>query len=1409
MKFRELWFFLLLLISVPAFSQVTYFVKYKSSISTSAVNEKIKSQSIFSKDLLRKSSNSLNNSQLLISHFARNLGSDDNNLSRIVKVTINNPSDSVLFLESIKNDPSVEFVQRSNIYKIDYIPDDSLITDQWALNKIQAFDAWNITQGSDSVLLGIIDTGIDYKHPDLKNKIFYNPGEMGFDKNGKDKRFNGIDDDNNGFIDDYMGWDFTNRVGFPFDSTAGDYLNWDNDPADEQGHGTAIAGIAAAETNNISGIAGTAPKIKILNIRAFDPNGVGDEDDVASSILYAVKMGAKVINMSFGDVSFSYVLKDVIQYAYSKNIVLVASSGNSGDDLPHYPSGYSEVISVGNSTEDDNVASSSSYGSTLDLVAPGTLILSTSKDGGYSVVSGTSASAPFVSSAAALILSLGNYTNEEVKQVLKSTSDDIEQPGWDIKSGAGRLNLYRALNVLAPSVIKFNYPGQDFATNKDSVQISATILSPYFLKYDLFLGEGLNPDNWSPLIQDGLNQFANKNIYTLDTKSLLDTSYDLRLVVYLSNGRTMEERVNIYINRAPPKIQLISIGPAFYGKTTTILAALYTDELCTARMYYRVLGSSSFDFITLDGFNINNKFVKQYHYGFIPQDLIKPNSTYEVYFEAENLVGIKTVIDNKGNYFAFNSSFNLNNASENVLAYTLPSGNIYQNLLNITSGDSSEIAFRNMNDLSTTVFYKLTNGSFVKIDSLKNMIVQDNGDFNNNGKEDLLGLFVYNGYLLEQENVKSPKFIRTYSDTSGSFWPILAKDIYKDGKTEVLAVSSDSSITVWNVTNDLKVADPTRLINYSPVGAGGNIFDSPHAVIADLDGDGKNEIWMVDNDGDIFDYKVSDSKNFTRGKVFSTGFLSSAAYLSAGDYNGDGKKELAVLLHSISDVDVAPFYRLLIFNIISDTINVLYDQALIDAASEFNSSFQKADNSIRFSDIDNDGTDELILFTYPYSYIFKYNNGSNNIISYKENINSNSIFVGDLNKNGVKEVAFPGNNKITFSEFTSANKTAIPVNLSGYSLDSSIISLSWEGNGSKFLIYRGRDKDNLTLIDSTNENKYIDKNLLNNTFYFYSLKTYDDSFEFPFSGLSSIISIFSHIPGKVISANNITQKTVEVEFSEKVSTTVENLNSFQILGIGAPNSAVPSNQYSYLLSYQNNFPVGQERLSIKGIKDLYGSYIKDDTVSFKVDSLISVKEFYISSFEILNPYLIKIIFNLSVDKSSALNTSNYSFVPLNNVSSVQIDNNDPKVIYIKLDGTKPVGSIGKEYKLKVTNIFSSNSDGNIKINSGAGSDIVLVDYAKNLSGVYVYPNPAKILNGGGKVTFANLPQRAKITIFNLEGKQISELEEKDGNGGVDFNLKDNSGLEISSGIYIFRVVQLDNANNEIDSKIGKFAVIKK
>ncbi|HRI48357.1 MAG TPA: S8 family peptidase, partial [Ignavibacteriaceae bacterium] len=542
-------------------------------------------------------SNSATNITLQADFLSKGLASKIEPLRNIIKLSIdkNLNIDSILNYFQI-NRNEVEYIQPARTYRINSIPNDSLFATQWALTKIDAVNAWNITKGSSSVIVGIIDTGIDYEHPDLKNKLFINQGELGIDINGNDKRFNGIDDDSNGFIDDYMGWDFTDRNGFPFDSTGGDYLNWDNDPMDENiySHGTAVAGIIGAESNNLYGIAGVAPNIKFLNLRAFDPDGFGEEDDVASAILYAVANGVKVINMSFGDYSFSYVLRDVIRYAYSQGVVLVASSGNSNSSAPHYPSGYSEVISVGNSTREDYIASSSNYGSTLDLVAPGTSILTTLRKGAYGDFNGTSAAAPFVSASAALILSLNNFSNDEVKQIIKSTTDDLNEVGWDMRSGAGRLNLNKALTSLSTSVIKFNFPLQDYATKNDTLNIVATVLSPYFLRYELFWGTGLNPTKWNNLINNGQYQISSDSIYSLNLSSFTDSVYTLRLVIHQSNGRTLEERVNFHIDRKIPQGEVVSIIPAYYGDKPTIMAAFYSPNPSIVRMYYKKTGEVNF-----------------------------------------------------------------------------------------------------------------------------------------------------------------------------------------------------------------------------------------------------------------------------------------------------------------------------------------------------------------------------------------------------------------------------------------------------------------------------------------------------------------------------------------------------------------------------------------------------------------------------------------------------------------------------------------------------------------------------------------------------------------------------------------------------------------------------------------------
>ncbi|MDZ7623999.1 MAG: S8 family serine peptidase [Ignavibacteriaceae bacterium] len=552
MKFNLLSLIILLIINSNFLSaQTTYFIKYKENVSFSDIEQKVQQDQFIPAGSLFQIPAELKS----VDYLAKGIAKSNDVLGRIIKITFVDDVDEGAFLQLQSLDENIEYVQKATTYQINFVPDDSLVSQQWALSKIQAFDAWDKTQGADSVLIGMIDTGIDYFHPDLQNKIFQNPGETG---NGKET--NGIDDDNNGFIDDYRGWDFTDRVGFPFDSSGGDYLGWDNDPLDEQGHGTYISGIAAAQTNNFTGIAGAAPNIKLMNLRAFDPGGYGEEDDVAAAILYAVQMGVKVLNMSFGDYSFSFVLRDVVQFAYSQNMVLVGSSGNQNSSLPHYPSGYSEVICVGNSTQDDFRAGNSNYGSTLDLMAPGTQIVTTARNNNYASISGTSAATPHVAAAAALILSLGNFTNEEVKQILKSTSDDIDEPGWDIFTGAGRLNMYRAVTVIAPSVIKFNHPKQDFATLDAELKINASVLSPLFSNYSLYYGYGLNPANWISLIEQGSNQFSNEDIFALSLSSLPDTVYCLRLVVALNNGRTLEERVNFFIMRTSPEVTLIKLS---------------------------------------------------------------------------------------------------------------------------------------------------------------------------------------------------------------------------------------------------------------------------------------------------------------------------------------------------------------------------------------------------------------------------------------------------------------------------------------------------------------------------------------------------------------------------------------------------------------------------------------------------------------------------------------------------------------------------------------------------------------------------------------------------------------------------------------------------------------------------------
>ncbi|MDZ7722477.1 MAG: S8 family peptidase [candidate division KSB1 bacterium] len=493
----------------------------------------------------------------------------DENLQRWYQIYFSSADSAEHTLEVLAGLPDLEYADLNRAFRLHDRPDDPRLDEQWALSRVQAFDAWDIEQGDAAIPIAIIDTGVDYKHKDLEANIWINPGE---DLNGNGvfdlTDLNGIDDDGNGYIDDVMGWDFTDAPNYP---DGGDYLERDHDPMDEHGHGTGVAGIVAAVSDNQIGISGLAPNCRIMNLRAFTANGYGEEDDVASAVLYAIENDARIINMSFGDVFVSRVLDDVIEYARKKDIIMVASAGNSSSDDVHYPSGFNATISVGSTDESDQLSGFSNYGSTIDLVAPGSDILSTDLNDGYRFWNGTSFSCPYVSAAAALLLSRNTaLAAESIRGILVNSTDLIGgTDAWNPLFGSGRLNVLQALSKPVQSIVRITEPALDQGFATGPLMIRGSAWSPSFSEYSLYWGTGFNPDAWNPIIKGVTTPLIDSVLYVWDHLPK-DGEYTLSLRVQNRDGAEERHQTRFFLDSTPPVISETALFPMIDGPNRVI-----------------------------------------------------------------------------------------------------------------------------------------------------------------------------------------------------------------------------------------------------------------------------------------------------------------------------------------------------------------------------------------------------------------------------------------------------------------------------------------------------------------------------------------------------------------------------------------------------------------------------------------------------------------------------------------------------------------------------------------------------------------------------------------------------------------------------------------------------------------------
>jgi len=734
---------------------------------------------------------------------------------------------------------------------------------------IDAHEAYLQTRDhTHTAIVAIIDTGVDWQHPDLAARIWSNPWEI---------PDNGIDDDLNGYIDDERGWDFSGKVLQIPPPADGDKY-----PVDLVGHGTHCAGIIGAEGGNGTGIAGVSEHCLIMPVKIF-PTALNSV--AARAIVYAADNGADVISMSWGGPWTSQILLDALEYARARGVVLVAASGNGGTEEAVYPAAYPGVIAVSASNSSDQITTFSSVGDHLDLCAPGQSILSLRSGSTdmysrndepgihivsehYYLASGTSMAAPFVAGVAAELRALSpGLLPEAVRDLLHRTADDITDPygtgeylvGWDEYSGHGRVNLERTL-ADAPTEQAAIYAPHSNELVQGLVAVFGTAASDRSESYTLEYGYGAEPSDWST-ITSGAASITGGVLGTWSTDSL-DGQYTLRLRV----GAAHVARVPVFIaNRTVATIDLPAPGD-------------------TIEAWAEITGTA------------NGGDFESYHVEFSegwpgePWHLIDERSspvvagrlaTWSAGDRPEGTYGLRlTVFNRDGSYAADSCPVYLRSPFASASAWKSP--------LHATGP----------------------------------ALLANVGDFNDDGRPDIVigttsGIQFFDpvggGVQLDMPDV---------SEVGACQTPVVVGDLDGDGRDDFVAVS-DHGLLYGFPSSEQPFVAPVPVPPLLTALGDMEEFNAPSLFLQDIDGDNRDEIhyypgWSTSTLASHFIFEATGALRciLVRSRFAPHGEF--AGYLPA-DLDGDGQSELYVASSRL--------YRLNIDGVVEDSVDLYIDSA--------------------------------------------------------------------------------------------------------------------------------------------------------------------------------------------------------------------------------------------------------------------------------------------------------------------------------------------------------------------------------------------------------------------------------------------------------------------------------------------------
>ncbi len=1298
-------------------------------------------------------------------------------------------------LASLQTMGKIQVYQENHVLRVfSSPPGDSLYDQQWYHTQVAGAAAWKYYQPQTEVILAIIDTGIDYLHPDLQGSLWVNTHE---DLNGNGildpQDLNGIDDDNNGYIDDVQGWDFTDA---PRYRDLGDYRDPDNDPMDEyyNGHGTQIAGIIAAQTNNGIGISGLVPGVQIMNLRAGTAQGYLEEDDVAKAIVYAVENGARIINMSFGDVVVSPFLADAIRFAYSGGVVLVASAGNSGTNEIHYPAGFAETISVGATKETDALAEFSSWGPTLDLVAPGVNIVSTALNESYNSVNGTSFSAPIVSAGAAILLAENPALNQDhIRNLLKTNCIDLGEKGWDEMYGSGRIDLKRVAQNERQSSLMIHEPlsGSSTAARTISVIVSARDQDLQYLQLDM--GIGPDPDEWKTLVSDHRYQIISDTLMILDLTNVDDTFMTLRLSVTTLKGQNYEYRSIFEIDRLAPSFSDLKIHKLVNENRNAALIEFTANEITTGELYYRQQSSSGpFQFKSLAYATTDHR---------ILMDAPDITGDLEFYVVLRDRAGLVTIADNDGDFYKTSIDGKLiNDSPVQKMPWQIPSGHALPEVTDFDQDGWGEIVisvYDEQGNYGPLQVYEFDGDGFQKIyESDFPSIPRSYGDPDNDGKMELLVGYGSVSRLLEVSGI-NPLTMQIIRQDTG-YWASNIDDCDSDGKYELI-MRYEKTYRILENTGDNQYSEVFVFENPS---SGNNSLGSPATHIIDLDGDGYKEFIFGDYDGDVVIFENTGNNAFEWRHTERLSFNDATNYMITGTYDQNENPILIAGTHTDENINYehefdARYWQFRVLKSNSDnTYQNLQDFSIYDYTD-----LRLFDSGFSAGVLQPFGSNSFILAPAPNLYVCQFLDGLLTPVWHTGDVQTNTIIINDFDQDGVNEFYYNNGDYFAGYVLSEGNRPVPPGNFSAVPLDSSKVELTWytSVDHDKYIIYKGLSETELTVWDSTGTgSSYIDSLVIKDSTYFYAVQVIDNSFEISESALSRIQFARPNSAPVIDSVIVVNENQIRIFFDEYMDVGSFKPENFLLKpGNKYAGSAISAdNSRACILSYTEKF-IDQTlyQLKLTSVTDIDRTNIDDrySTIEFYYQDMGDVP--YIEKWNYSGFKTVDVSFNMPMDTVTIFNLENYQVLPEGNVTQVTVMDSEYRYFRIHMSAEAFTGASGVSSYLEMNNLKSIQG----RLFS-AGSRISLVRPVQNIDNMYVYPQPARVSQDW--LGFANVTSAARVDIFDLHGRKIKSLHESDGNGGIRWDLTNERGEKIAAGIYFFHARSGDN------TKTGKFSIIR-